>query len=317
MKSIKQAMTGVAAAAALVASMSAQASTVAIADLNIFQLGLVDATTFAPFTAANGGLTITTESRTGNATASFNGVSAVGVGPSSDSTNTVGGALDIQNRCAGDCGAGTLALYAGGGGFENNSTTHIPTPGTRNFALGDMNISGSTLGGGIQGLTRANASTTGATNKGNGNATILNSAAVVGTFSVGTTFTGRIGVAADAYIQAFVDSILPTKGNASAGYGWNLSISSSDTTFSDLFFRPGNLNKSFSSTKFAENSVFSNASTLDFSDSRTFVSGVTYNFTINQSSNAVVSEIPEPASLALVGLGLLAAGIARRAKKSK
>ena len=315
MKSIKQAMTGVAAAAALVASMSAQASTVAIADLNIFTLGLFSGTT--PFTAANGTLTINTEARTGTAAASFNGVSAVGIGLSSDSTNTVGGALDIKNRCAGDCGAGTLALYAGGGGFENNTTTHIGTPGTRNFALGDMNISGSTLGGGIQGLTRANASTTGATNKGNGNATILNSAAVVGSFTVGTTFTGRIGVAANAYIQSFVDSILPTKGSATAGYGWNLSIASSDTAFVDLFFRPANLNKAFSSTKMAENNLFSNASTLDFSEDRTFVSGTTYNFTINQSSNATASEIPEPVSLALVGLGLLAAGVARRSKKSK
>lgn len=304
MKLTKSILACAAATTLLAATVPASASTVAIADMNIFALGLFDATSGAQFT---GPLSITSESRTGTAAANYNGVVATGVGAGSLTSNVIGASIDVQHRCAGDCGAGTQALY--GGLLENNSTTHLSTPGTQNFAMGDMYISGSVLGGGISGLTRANAMTAGATNEGGANATILNTTRLSGTFVLGQDFNGRLGVGANSWLQTYVDSLSPITGSASAGFSWTMNISGPGG-FS-LTFTPPALNKVSFSTQLGENELFS-GNGMYFSDAATFKSGVNYLFSINQSSNASVSEIPEPASLALVGLTLLAAGVARR-----
>ena len=49
-----------------------------------------------------------------------------------------------------------------------------------------------------------------------------------------------------------------------------------------------------------------------------FIAGNTYELAVNQSTNATVRSLPEPASMALVGLSLLGVGFAgyRRNKKA-
>lgn len=314
MKLFKKALTGVAVAAALASTAPAQASTVAIADLFINSLGLVDSQG-NPF---GGTLTISNESRTGTAASSYNGNPGTGLGaPSITASGAV--IVDVKNRIAGDA-AGAASLYTSG--LENNFTEHLSTPGTVNFALGDMYIGGTALGGGVvKGLTRANAMTAGPTNNGGGNATILNSGRINGTFTVGSTFTGSLLVGADYWLQAYVDSVLPASGQASAGIGWNIGVTCAGpgcgASWSDLTFAPSELNKSISSFELAENQTFNNASFVGMSAARTFVAGQNYTFTINQASNVTVSEIPEPESLALVGLGLLGLAAARRRKAAK
>lgn len=297
------------AATAAMASVPAHAGALAASNLNISNLGLVDVNGTA---IPQGWITITSELRTGNASATYNGASSADAGVS----GSIGGTVDVGYRCVGSCGATTSALY--GGQLENNTSTHLTPVPTENFALGDMKVSGSALSGVASGLTRADALTTGFGNTGGSNATIFNGASLTATFQATQTFTGKVTMLADAYLRAWVDGV----DGSAAGAGMNFVLqvtSSTDANFigNPLIFSPTELNKAFTSDDLGDNAGndFSFNNFLQ-SVTRTFTIGNTYNLSINQSSNAsVVSAVPEPASLALVGGALLAlAGVARRRK---
>ncbi len=305
-------LAAVAVSAAFIAPASA--ATMGMADLAITGLAILNAQG-APVTS---GITIQTETRTGTAAASYNGVDAVGVGSGNIFSTTIGGTVDVKNRCAGpSCGA-ALAAASYGGSYENNFTTHIAAP-SGNYSLSDMYIAGSALGfTGANGLTRANSSVMNPDNAGSSNATIANSVTAITTFTAASTLQARFALGYDAYVAAFVNAGAGVTAVSFGTISWSLSLQEviGNVSTTILNWTPSEINNGVTSSDFSQNATYT-AIGAAFSDLVTLTGGRTYKLTINQASNSLASEIPEPGSMVLVALGLFALGAASRRKAGK
>lgn len=290
-----------------------------IADLSISQLLVVDPVTGAPSPFA-GQIQITRDARTGTANSNYNGVVGTGTGAGSISDVELNGGIaqvDVAYRCAGpSCAPATInAIY--GGTAENNTTTNFTT-NVGNFALGDMSIQGNALAGGANGLTRADSSADSADAEGGANATILNGVSVTTNFTAGTTQDLAFALTYDAFVRVFVDPLLPvtSEGLASAGITFSLTLTNTTTGALVLQWTPDQLNRGLLAGASSENDVHDSAGTIQ-SETRTLIAGNTYSLVITQASNSTIqlNAVPEPESLLLVGLGLLAMGVTARRKR--
>lgn len=297
------------AAAAISAAFIAPASaaTMGMADLTINRLLIVDQNN-----AVATGITIQKETRTGTATAQFNGADATGPGTQTKTSNAVGGTVDVAYRCGGPaCGPAMLP-----GGTENNIAYHVPAP-TSSFALSDMYLSGNaTNSTGAQGLTRADSSVAGPGNEAAANSTIANAATSLMTFTVGTTRQAKFVVDYNAYVAAVVNAMAGVTGSTLATISWALTLEEvvNDVSTTILTWAPSEIQKGLTSNNASQNSSYSS---IGFTESAlvTLTGGRTYKLAINQASNSTATEVlavPEPGSMLLVALGLFALGAASR-----
>jgi hypothetical protein len=280
----------------------AQAGVLGAADLTITSLGIINLATGTPLLS---GITIKQDTRTGNATADFNGVSGTGTGNGNITSTAAGATVDVKYRCAGDCSSTGLG--------ENNFTTHLASP-TSNFAFSDMYLAGSAIGAsGANGMTRADASVNSATNTGGANSTILNGATAITNFVANADMNLAFGLTYDAFVKAFIDPATPTfqSGVASGKISWSLALRDL-TTSTDVFsWAPSQLNKGYTIGDASDNVTYASIGTL-LSSPILVSSGHNYSLTINQASNSLASLVPEPGSVMLVGLGLVALGASVR-----
>jgi hypothetical protein len=302
------------AAAAITAAFAAPASAAVMgaADLSIKQL-VVLSNTGAPLTQAD--ILITGELRTGNASVDYKGVS---VASPNKSTNVVGGQLDVATAYAGASAATLNGIY--GGSFVNNDSFHMTNP-TGNFALADMYMSGSAVtASGAAGLTRADASIASGIGLGGANTTISNSASAKAIFTVAQTVQAQFAISYDIFVKAFVGNFVPAgTGSANSTVSYNLTLRQNGVAAPLLSFAPFQLNRGAYTNQSALNVEEADAGWV-FSDFVTLTQGKTYSLAINQTSNVTVAQgaadVPEPGTLFLSALGLLAAGAgARRRQK--
>ncbi|ATQ73545.1 hypothetical protein CR152_02755 [Massilia violaceinigra] len=305
-----------AAVSAAFVAAPASAATMGMADLAITGLIILNANN-APVT---NGIVIQNENRTGTANSNFNNAQGTGAGLGNIFSTTIGGTVDVKNRCAGpSCAAMPAGNYPGG--MENNFTAHIPAP-NGNYAMGDMYIAGTALGvTGANGLTRADSSVMSPGNAGSANATIANSATAVTTFTAGNTLQAKFALGYNAYLAAFVNAINGVSGSSLGTISWTLSLQEviGNVSTTIMNWSPAEINDGVTSSDISQNSIKESSGTI-LSNLVTLTGGRTYKLTINQASNSIASEVravPEPGSMVLIGLGLLALGAASRRKAAK
>lgn len=301
----------------------AQAAEGALAQANLdvtnFALGTYAGGVFTPFSTANFTQLSILDSAFNNAI--LNGVP---VGNAAASA-VVGATVDALQACVGVCGG-------------QNNFTPVAAPPASLFSRSDSVLFGTPItivappvAAGATARTIAEVSIPGGTNNGSAGSQINLTATI--NFVLGTTVTnGAITFDADNFLRAWTAAGSVPGTAAGANTAWSISLQGGGvniqwnpngvvgggtftglTEISDACNLTDNVSASFNQPNAA---VTCAGSFLAVTSGVTLVAGVNYSLNIQHSSQAQASSVPEPTSLALLGIGLLGLGFGALRKKS-
>ncbi|XLZ71511.1 EDSAP-1 family PEP-CTERM protein [Massilia sp. SR12] len=308
-KFCKQWLATAAVVAASFASVPAQATTFAsaILDINNFRLLHSGGTAYSTTD-----FTILTGTNDAHATASLNGIFANG-------TQSFGILSGLQPNVPHQCvGAPCPALP------ENNFLpfpSPPPVPGTFGYADQDLTGAAITIGltpAGAHARTRADAST--ALNaSASGNSSVGTSTTFA--FTLGASDTMTISFDGTPYSQAFVSAGAGPTSNANARLSWSINIINLATNTSVFSYSPDELNglSAVSRTDGGPGLTTYDPGTAAFlAITPLLLAGTTYQITVehNTLANALQQELPEPGSMAVLAVGMLAMSLALRRRNS-
>ncbi|MTW13939.1 hypothetical protein GM658_25325 [Pseudoduganella eburnea] len=309
MTTFRKSLLATAAALAVgIASAPAQASTFASAILDINNFRLLHSSG-AAYSSTD--FTILQGTNDAHATAALNNVFANGT----SSIPILAGTPNVPHQCV---GAPCPAL-------ANNDFTPFPSPppvpGSFGYADQDLTGASITIGAtpaGAHARTRADAST--AMNSiASGNSDVGTSTTFQ--FTLGGSDTMTVAFDATPYTQAYVSLGSGPDANANARLSWSINIVDLTTRLPVFTYAPHELNADSvrSRTDAMPGILTYTLPTAAYGSTSPLLSaGTSYQITIqhNTLANALQQELPEPDSVAVLAVGMLAMSIALRRRKS-
>lgn len=259
-------------------------------------------------------------------------------GSTSGSDGPQPGDSDVPMQCVGDCvGVGQLLLTD-----QNDFAETIPL-GTKFFSRGDAELTGAAITDTVNGVVTNSATATHVAETqllgsatGDASGEVTSTSGFVFTLAAAGTIT--IEFDATAFLRAQLSAELQAGSLAEADLDWNIEIAEVDpntgivtTIFS---WSPDGIaggiiggtenNDPFSlsqsrATVFPGSLALYNPGTGFFSATTLLLSdGVQYIFSINHDGNTdATSIVPEPASIGLLGFGLIGLGLLRRRRRAR